>query len=344
MCTDRRRRFRWSRVQAVPQRHSLVGQTVACLQSAIAAGQWREWLPAERALCELLQVSRSTLRRALAQLQRDGAIRAEHRTARRQRPAQPRRDGCARPARLARAAASLGDLARRGSVPLVRGARACALRGEPARLRPQPPPTRARTARGRRGEPARRAAHAPVRARREHRPRAGLRRTIAVEWWVAHSVRGPPRSPRNPNDESDPMGYLRRSPPHGSRAEVATRYHAAGVAAGVPAPFPRFHPPHENHAHPPSPRPARLRLPHATVPFRRRPRVQRRRHRCPRHPAHGLAPRIVRAVGGLPRPVARQASRRRLRREDPRQDRHGRHRRQRLHRRRRHLGPPRHDL
>ncbi|MBI5768632.1 MAG: substrate-binding domain-containing protein [Verrucomicrobia bacterium] len=65
-------------MRAIPQRHSLVGQTVACLHDAIAAGQWREWLPAERTLCELLQISRSTLRRALAQLQRDGAIRAEH--------------------------------------------------------------------------------------------------------------------------------------------------------------------------------------------------------------------------------------------------------------------------
>src|SRR5689334_10513541 len=65
-------------VQGIPQRHSLVGQTVACLHAAIAAGQWREWLPAERTLCDMLQVSRSTLRRALAELQRDGAIRAEH--------------------------------------------------------------------------------------------------------------------------------------------------------------------------------------------------------------------------------------------------------------------------
>lgn len=65
-------------VQGIPQRHSLVGQAVACLNTAIAAGQWREWLPAERTLCDMLQVSRSTLRRALAQLQRDGAIRPEH--------------------------------------------------------------------------------------------------------------------------------------------------------------------------------------------------------------------------------------------------------------------------
>ena len=62
----------------LPQRHSLVGQTVSFLDAQIAAGQWGEWLPAERALCETLQVSRSTLRRALAQLRRDGRIRSEH--------------------------------------------------------------------------------------------------------------------------------------------------------------------------------------------------------------------------------------------------------------------------
>lgn len=63
---------------AIPQRLSLIGQTGACLEAAIAAGQWREWLPAERALAASLQVSRSTLRRALAQLKREGTIRAEH--------------------------------------------------------------------------------------------------------------------------------------------------------------------------------------------------------------------------------------------------------------------------
>jgi len=88
-------------VQAIPQRHSLVGQTVACLQSAIAAGQWREWLPAERALCELLQVSRSTLRRALAQLQRDGAIRAEHGAGNRILPRAARTRGPHRPGAVA---------------------------------------------------------------------------------------------------------------------------------------------------------------------------------------------------------------------------------------------------
>jgi DNA-binding LacI/PurR family transcriptional regulator len=65
-------------VQGIPQRHSLVGQTVAFLKAQTAAGRWGEWLPPERALCEQLQVSRSTLRRALAQLHREGLVRAEH--------------------------------------------------------------------------------------------------------------------------------------------------------------------------------------------------------------------------------------------------------------------------
>lgn len=62
----------------LPQRHSLVGQTVAFLDAQIAAGQWHDWLPPERTLCETLQVSRSTLRRALAQMRRDGRINSEH--------------------------------------------------------------------------------------------------------------------------------------------------------------------------------------------------------------------------------------------------------------------------
>lgn len=65
-------------MQAIPQRLSLVGQTAACIQAAVAAGQWRDWLPAERALCETFQVSRSTLRRALAQLKRAGIVQSEH--------------------------------------------------------------------------------------------------------------------------------------------------------------------------------------------------------------------------------------------------------------------------
>jgi len=65
-------------VPSLPQRQSLVGQTVACLQSGIAGGEWRDWLPSERVLCALLQVSRNTLRAALVQLRREGRIRSVH--------------------------------------------------------------------------------------------------------------------------------------------------------------------------------------------------------------------------------------------------------------------------
>ncbi len=65
-------------LKALPQRQSLVAQTVAFLDAQIAAGEWREWLPSERSLCELLQVSRNTLRAALAQMKAEGRIEPLH--------------------------------------------------------------------------------------------------------------------------------------------------------------------------------------------------------------------------------------------------------------------------
>lgn len=63
---------------SLPQRQSLVAQTVAFLHAQIAAAVWREWLPSERSLCELLQVSRNTLRAALAQMRQEGRIKPVH--------------------------------------------------------------------------------------------------------------------------------------------------------------------------------------------------------------------------------------------------------------------------
>lgn len=64
----------------LPQRNSLVSQTVAFLREEIDRGVWSEWLPSERTLCESLQVSRNTLRTALEQLKREGVIDSKHGT------------------------------------------------------------------------------------------------------------------------------------------------------------------------------------------------------------------------------------------------------------------------
>ncbi|HEY9175278.1 MAG TPA: substrate-binding domain-containing protein [Verrucomicrobiae bacterium] len=55
----------------IPQRSSLVAQTVLILKDGIRAGLWNGFLPGEMALCHRLQVSRVTLRAALEQLQRE---------------------------------------------------------------------------------------------------------------------------------------------------------------------------------------------------------------------------------------------------------------------------------
>jgi len=65
-------------METIPHRLSLVSQTVAFLQTKIEAGHWRDRLPSERLLTSQLQVSRNTLRAALAQMRKDGLIRSLH--------------------------------------------------------------------------------------------------------------------------------------------------------------------------------------------------------------------------------------------------------------------------
>lgn len=57
---------------------SLPAQVAAALREEIDRGVWSEWLPGERTLTEILQVSRKTLRKALSQLQREGRVEAIH--------------------------------------------------------------------------------------------------------------------------------------------------------------------------------------------------------------------------------------------------------------------------
>lgn len=58
----------------LPQKQSLEQQTATILREQIVQGAWPEWLPGERSLGQMLQVSRHTLRRALKQLRAEGLI------------------------------------------------------------------------------------------------------------------------------------------------------------------------------------------------------------------------------------------------------------------------------
>jgi LacI family transcriptional regulator len=60
----------------LPQKISLVTQTVGMLKESIHAGVWLGYLPGENELCGHLHVSRVTLRKALDELRRDGWVRS----------------------------------------------------------------------------------------------------------------------------------------------------------------------------------------------------------------------------------------------------------------------------
>lgn len=67
-------------MQPVTRQPSLPAMTKLRLREGIAAGEWKERLPSERLLAELLNVSRPTLRIALQQLEQDGWLKTEKRS------------------------------------------------------------------------------------------------------------------------------------------------------------------------------------------------------------------------------------------------------------------------
>ena len=58
------------------QRQSLAKQALTAIRKKIEEGDWSEWLPSERDLCEQFQVSRTTLRAALQQLKQEDIIQS----------------------------------------------------------------------------------------------------------------------------------------------------------------------------------------------------------------------------------------------------------------------------
>src|SRR5262245_56010240 len=58
---------------------TLAGQVAARIVREIARGTWVSALPSERALTGSLQVSRKTIRKSIAQLQREGVIKTSNR-------------------------------------------------------------------------------------------------------------------------------------------------------------------------------------------------------------------------------------------------------------------------
>lgn len=60
----------------LPQRQTLAENTVQALLSHLDSGRWTDYLPGERELSEMFQISRPTLRQALAALERRGRLKA----------------------------------------------------------------------------------------------------------------------------------------------------------------------------------------------------------------------------------------------------------------------------
>jgi len=80
-------------------RVSLASHVVEAIERELTAGRWGGGLPSERELCSLLQVSRTTVRAALAELERRGQLRRGER--RRPEPSKRRRaSGAARAAEV----------------------------------------------------------------------------------------------------------------------------------------------------------------------------------------------------------------------------------------------------
>lgn len=62
----------------LPRRVSLAAQAANAIRKAVVERAWEEFLPSERRLCELFQVSRPTIRTALQELGREGLVQIQH--------------------------------------------------------------------------------------------------------------------------------------------------------------------------------------------------------------------------------------------------------------------------
>ncbi len=63
---------RHSDVLAIPERSYLSAQAAATIRRAVEEGRWHEFLPSERRLCDILRVSRPTIRAAVHLLAKEG--------------------------------------------------------------------------------------------------------------------------------------------------------------------------------------------------------------------------------------------------------------------------------